>query len=164
MPGGSQPMLFKQSTPPSTQAVAPIEPVVIAPPQPAAPRRQPTPPPAEPIWRQRRLGSQTVQGVAQTSMSSAWMSLEEAIGRWVAAFARRKLGGTNGPPCHTVMSTCCAKVEQTAARSSRLSCCHSCVVRNSRAEQTSANASRSGNETCFSAGEVQIQLLIMAPS
>lgn len=87
MPDSSQPNLFKDSVSPSTHAVAPIEPAVTVPPQRVTPRRRATPPPVEPIWRQRRFGSQTVQGVPQTSMSSAWMSLEEAIGRWAAPFA-----------------------------------------------------------------------------
>ncbi|TKA58533.1 hypothetical protein B0A53_00274 [Rhodotorula sp. CCFEE 5036] len=56
-PGDDQPLLSKDSVPPSTHAVAPIDPVP-------------------------RLGSQTVQGVPQTSMNSAWMSLEEAIGSY----------------------------------------------------------------------------------
>lgn len=82
MPDSSQPNLFKDSVSPSTHAVAPIEPAVTVPPQRVTPRRRATPPPVEPIWRQRRFGSQTVQGVPQTSMSSAWMSLEEAIGSY----------------------------------------------------------------------------------
>ncbi|GAA5992393.1 hypothetical protein JCM10908_000461 [Rhodotorula pacifica] len=55
------------------------ESAVTATPTKVAPRRLPSPPPVVPIWRQQRSHLKSPQGVAQTSMSSAWMALEEAI-------------------------------------------------------------------------------------